>query len=133
MKRLFGAFVQGLVLFSSASFGVQSALAQASPQCQPQNIIGGICVESGPPVGYKVNPITIIETSIRWAFGLLIVLASVFIVYAAFEFLTSAGDAEKVKRAKNLILYAVISIAVAFLARTIVYIVRTLLRSGFTG
>jgi len=131
MRHKLGEFAYSLLLIFPMRLGVPQALAQTP--CPAGNLIGGICVESGPPAGAKVSPVTIIDTTINWAFGLLIILASVFIVYAAFVFLTSAGDPEKVKHAKNLILYAVISIAVAFFARAVVFIVRELLRGGFAG
>lgn len=131
MRHKLSEFAYSLLLMFPMRLNVPQALAQPCPDGSTR--IGGICVGSGPPAGTKVNPVTIIDTTINWAFGLLIILASAFIVYAAFVFLTSSGDTEKVKQAKNLILYAVIAIAVAFFARAVVYIVRELLRAGFTG
>ena len=62
-----------------------------------------------------------------WVFGFFLALVIIFIVYAAFLFLTSGGDDEKVKTAKNYVIYAVIALAVALLARTLIGFVGTFL------
>ena len=84
---------------------------------------GGISPVTPPAT---INIQQIINTVINWAFGLLIALAVLFIFYAAFLYLTAAGDAEKVKSASNYIIYAVIALVVAFAARGLVAIVRGL-------
>lgn len=58
-----------------------------------------------------------------WLFGILLALAVVFLIYAAFLYLTSGGDEEKTKAAKNYIIYAVVALAVGFLATGIVILV----------
>lgn len=63
----------------------------------------------------------------NWMFGLLLALAAIFIIYAAFLYLTAAGDEDKIKQAKNIIIYAIIAIAVSILARGIVVVVQSLL------
>jgi len=75
----------------------------------------------------QVNVPDLLGRIINWAFGLLLLLAAVFIVVAAYYYLTSGGDEEYIKSAKNYLLYAIVSIVIAFLARGIVYIVRQLL------
>jgi hypothetical protein len=62
-----------------------------------------------------------------WMYTFLLALAVIFILVAAFIFLTSAGDPKKTEQAKNTIIYAVIAIIVAFLARAIVGIVSGIL------
>ena len=59
----------------------------------------------------------IILTIITWLFTILIFLAVLFIIIAAFKYLTAAGDPEKVKSASNMLIYAAVAIAVALLAR----------------
>jgi fumarate reductase subunit D len=61
----------------------------------------------------------LLNTAISWIFTLLIILAVIFILYAAFLYLTAAGDTEKVKKANHTLLYAAIAIAVAVLAKSI--------------
>ena len=50
------------------------------------------------------------------AFVLLLAIGSLFILYAAFLYVTSEGEAEKVGSAKKIIIYAVVSFVVAALA-----------------
>ncbi|MBU3942634.1 hypothetical protein KKA24_01475 [Patescibacteria group bacterium] len=53
-------------------------------------------------------------------FNILIAVAIIFIIIAAFFFVTAQGDAEKVKTARNFVLYALIGVAVAVLAKVLV-------------
>ena len=75
----------------------------------------------------NVNIGNVTNQIVGWLFGLLLVLAAAFILYAAFLFLTSGGNEEKVTTAKRFLVYAVVAIGVAALSRGIVAIVRDLL------
>jgi heme O synthase-like polyprenyltransferase len=69
------------------------------------------------------DPGTVVETIqvlIDWLFYILIFAAVVVILLAAYTFLTAAGDPDKVKKARDYILYSLIALVVAFLARAIV-------------
>src|SRR3989344_7233343 len=74
-----------------------------------------------------VSLTNIINTIVNWMLGLLIALAAVFIMVAAFYYLTSSGDDEKLKSDKNLIIYAVVAIAVGAISKLIVTIATRLL------
>lgn len=54
-----------------------------------------------------------------WMFYFLIILAVIFVVVAAYRYLTAAGDPEKVKSANKTLLYAAIALLVGILARAI--------------
>jgi Na+-driven multidrug efflux pump len=105
----------GALLVSSAALPL-AALAQN---------IGGFTPTSIANSDYNVN--TLIDTIISYVFGIILVVAVVLILYAAFLYLTSAGEEENIKKAKNYIIYAIIGIVIAFLARAIVGIVAGLL------
>lgn len=60
--------------------------------------------------------------------AVLMVVTVAFIVYAAYLYLTSQGDVEKVKTANRVILYAVVAVAVALLAYVFINIVTALVR-----
>lgn len=47
------------------------------------------------------------------------IVAAIFIIIAAFKYLTAQGDPEKVGEARQMVIYAVIAIAVALLALVI--------------
>ena len=72
--------------------------------------------------------LAIFNTLINWIFTLLLVFAVIFIILAAFAYLTAGGDEEKVGKAHQRIIYAVIAIAVAFLAQGISFVVAQLLK-----
>ena len=74
--------------------------------------------------------IEVFKTLITWIFTLLLIFAVLFIIMAAFSYLTAGGDEEKVQKAHQKIIYAVIAIAVAFLAQGASYVVGELLNTG---
>lgn len=70
---------------------------------------------------------SVITKIVNWLTGLFFVAAILFIFYAAFLYLTAGGDEEKVKKAKNQLMYSIVAIAVALLAGTMRYIVQSIL------
>ena len=72
--------------------------------------------------------LNVINTLIDYLFTILLVLAVVFILIAAFRYLTAGGDEEKVAKAHQILIYAVVAIAVALLAQGIVFTVRQLIQ-----
>lgn len=66
-------------------------------------------------------------TVFAWAFYFLIVIAVIFVIIAAFKYLTAAGDPEKVKSAGTMLLYTAVAIGVALLARAIPLVVGSFL------
>lgn len=53
---------------------------------------------------------------VGWVQVFFFAIAILFIIFAAFQFLTSGGDAEKTGQAKTKLIYALVAIAVALLA-----------------
>jgi uncharacterized membrane protein len=69
-----------------------------------------------------------------WMFYFLIVVAVIFVIVAAFKYLTAGGDPEKVKSAGATLLYAAVAIGVALLAKAIPLIISNFLgASGVTS
>jgi hypothetical protein len=66
-------------------------------------------------------------TVFAWAFYFLIVIAVIFVIVAAFKYLTAAGDPEKVKSAGATLLYAAIAIGIALLARAVPLVIGSFL------
>ncbi len=60
-------------------------------------------------------------------FTALLIVAVIFIIIAAFNFLTAQGDAEKIKSARNQILWAVVAIAIALVSAGAASIVESFL------
>ena len=77
--------------------------------------------------------VALIQKITNWLFTVLLVLAVLFIIMAAFKYLFSGGSEEAVATAHKMIIYAVVAIAVAFLARGIVFVVQELVATGYSG
>ena len=80
--------------------------------------------------------IDVLDVVTNWMFTILLSLAVIFIILAAYKYLTSGGG-EEVGSAHKMIMYAAIAIAVAFLAKGIVFVVQELVTgnssSGYVG
>jgi phosphoglycerol transferase MdoB-like AlkP superfamily enzyme len=85
----------------------------------------------GPLPGYTVAPESdiweVLDRITNWLFSILLVVAVIFIIIAAFQFITAGGDPTKVASARNWVLYALIGVAVALLARGLVTFVSRIL------
>jgi cell division protein FtsW (lipid II flippase) len=71
--------------------------------------------------------VDLVSTLSVWLYNILIAASVVMIIIAAFNFLSSGGDQEKVTKAKQQIIYAVIAVAVAILATGIIKLVQDFL------
>ncbi len=80
----------------------------------------------GPSEG-DVDVLQIIRNIVNWVFAIFLALSALFIILAAFQFLTAGGDSTKVSAARDKLLMAAVGIAVAMLSRAITPIVRNIL------
>ena len=83
-----------------------------------------------PPEGPReqdIDILTILNNVVNWFFAIFLIIAVIFIIMGAFQFLTAGGDATKVASARDKLLYAAIGIAVALLSRTIIPIVKMII------
>lgn len=89
---------------------------------------------AGPVPQTTINDVAGIYALINTIFGilfwLLIVLASVFIIWAAFLYLTAGGDPEKIKTANKIVIYAAVAVVVAVLAKAIPTVVCSFVSNG---
>jgi len=117
MKKM-GAYV-----FLTLALSPALAFAQSAAPTKIQVPVG-----KPPLVGASFEGIIgIITQLINWLFIVLLVLAVLFIIMAAFSYLTAGGDEEKVAAAHKKVIYAVVAVAVAFLAQGVSFIVGELL------
>lgn len=93
------------ILVGAQSYGVQTAPA---------------------PVTRFEDILRILNTLINWIFTILLIVAVLFIIMAAFAYLGSAGDVEKVQQAQNKLIYAAVAIGVGLIAKGVEFIVRQL-------
>ena len=61
-----------------------------------------------------------LQTIINVLFFLLITVAVIFIILGAFKLMTAQGDEESIKTGRTHILYAIIAVVVALLARGVI-------------
>jgi hypothetical protein len=91
------------------------AAAQAPPQ-----------VPDVPPSGALNYILGVFQTLTNWLLTALIALAVIFVIIAAYHYLTAAGDPEKVKKASNMMIYAAVAIGVGLLSKVIVALAQNL-------
>lgn len=82
------------------------------------------------PVKDASGLLGIVKNILTWTYWLTLTASILFIIFAAFNYLTAAGDTEKVKTAHKQIIYAVIAIAITLIAIGAVSIVNDLIQSG---
>ena len=104
MKHFFILFSLCLVIVFT--LGGESVFAQAPP---PDKIPTGVTTAQG-----LVDLVKIITD---WVFVVLVVVAIIFIILAAFQFVTGGGDPAAVGEARTKLIWAAVGIGVALLSR----------------
>ena len=61
---------------------------------------------------------------IKWLFIIIMLVVTIMIMYGGFMYVTAAGDPERAGRGKKVLMYAVVGLAVALLARVIPALLR---------
>jgi len=83
----------------------------------------------GPPFETKSFE-ELIDAIINFIFLVAIVIVPIMILIAAFYFLTSGGNSEKVNTAKKIILFTFIGLFIVLLGKGIVAIIKQILEGG---
>ena len=73
----------------------------------------------------NVNVESTLTNIVNWLIKIVLVVAALFIVIAAFTFITAGGDPEKINTARNQVMYALIGVIIAILAWGLVTWVQT--------
>ncbi|MDE2019576.1 MAG: hypothetical protein KGJ13_04475 [Patescibacteria group bacterium] len=81
----------------------------------------------------QILSVTSICNIINWLFYFLIILVIIFVLVAAFRYLTAAGNPEKVKLASLTLLYAAVAVVIALIAKGFPLIISSFLGGGLTG
>jgi len=68
----------------------------------------------------------VLKNVINWIFTLLLIFAVIMVLVAAYNYLFSRGDDEKISKANKMLLYAAVAVAVGLLAQAVVFIVNNL-------
>ena len=107
-----------LTIFIAQAGVARAAFPTVSSDKQLRNNLSG-----GPK-----DVLSFIEVMTNWFFALLITIAVIYILLAAYNYMTGAGG-EGVEKAHKMLLYAAVGIAVAVLSKGIVFAVRKLVDS----
>jgi cytochrome bd-type quinol oxidase subunit 2 len=94
----------------------QNLTAQESIQCGTNGASGNN--QNADTATKRVN--STIDIVVNVLSAIVGVIAVIMIVFGGFRYITSAGNAEKAKTARNVILYAVIGLVIVALAQVIV-------------
>ena len=82
-----------------------------------------------PGVPTSVGGVYLIVVKImQWIFTFLLIIAVIFLFFAAFSYLTAGGDPEKLGKAKSQLIYAIVAIAIALVA----FGIRTIIQNFIT-
>ena len=93
-------------------------------------IILAECLPDGtgcPPITNIGQVQTSLEKIVVWLYGVFWILAVGFVIWAAFLFMNANGEADKITKAKTMLVYTLIAAAVVLLANGIRDIVTNLL------
>jgi hypothetical protein len=97
--------------------------------CAPNTPVGVPCdnvyTNSGPTTVYSI-----LSNIISIAFYILMFLAVLFIIFAAFKYLTAQGNPENLETAQRMLLYAVVAIVVGLLARSVPLIISSFVNNN---
>ena len=119
MKKLFAVFLMASVLALVAL----PAFAVPGIQEQPPD---DKKLPATPPASTGIGLLTLIDTITNWFFAIFTVLTLIFLLLAAFQFVTAGGDEAKVSEARQKLIWATIGIVVALAAKGLVPIIRSI-------
>jgi len=138
LKKILPALI--LISFLAVLIIPAAALAQTEvpTKCYLTREIGFECPSGGTrtapvPCPYSTAncgiccTLNTIYNIVDWFFVALIAIAGFFVLMGAFTFLTSAGSPEGTTKGRNYIMYAAIGVGLAFLAKALPAIVRTII------
>lgn len=77
-----------------------------------------------------IDPNTMVTNAIQWAIAMAGIVAVIFVIYGGISYTTSAGDPSKLQKAKTMIIYALIGLAIVALAEVITAFVSNIIREA---
>ena len=116
MKKLFAIFLMASVL----------ALVALPVLATPVNPPDDKSLPATPPAKTGAELLTLIDTITNWFFAIFTVLTLIFILLAAFQFVTAGGDEAKLGEARAKLIWAAVGIIVALASKGLVPIIRSI-------
>lgn len=111
-KKIAASIAPALLLLGIAAF----AFAQTPPGLQTPGAVADL-----PALLLKI------DTIVNLVFTALVVFAIIYIILAAFQFVTAGGDPNGVLQARSKLIYAAVGIIVALLAKSIPTVLKAVL------
>ena len=74
---------------------------------------------------------TLISTIANWLLGIGIAISTIIILWAAFLFMTSGGNKDRVTQARQTLWYAIIGLAILLIADGVALLIKNLLSGNF--
>lgn len=92
----------------------------------------GVCIEApayllGEGLKEGEQLLGIVRIATNWIFAIFVILAIIFVLLAAFQFVTGGGDEAKISEARQKLIWAAVGIAVALASRGLVPVIRQIL------
>lgn len=112
MKKNFFANLVLFVIFAGITYAAGIGAVLDVPTAQP--------IGTAPATLQPTDVLTTVNTLTNWFFAAFLIVAVWFLIWAAFHFLTANGDVEKVNGARNEVMFAMIGVLIAVLAKGIV-------------
>lgn len=118
-----------LLIFISLLISISSVSALTAGQIPS----AGELISDAPSVGKASGLIDILKAIVKWTYVIFFIIAVLFLLLAAYNYLTAQGDPEKVKSVHNQLIYAAVAVAVALMAVSFDLIIRNFITSGGQG
>ena len=110
------------IIISVTVLGVAFFLTTTVAEAQSGGALGGVSDArgTGVPANLTDGDGSIVSRAINLFLYIIGVISVIMLIYGGFQYITSAGNAEKVKNAKNTILYAIVGLLIAIFAYAII-------------
>ena len=114
-KKYFCVAVVFILLISHLSFLISRDIvfaqgAQNDPRQAAQDLA------QGSPIQSPNDIFRILKKVVQWTYTVFFIVAVIYIIFAAFTYLTAGDQAEKIKSAHKQLMYAAIAIAIALIS-----------------
>jgi hypothetical protein len=122
MKKFFAAFLMVSVLAVLAL--PVAAVTGVDPTKNTEVVPAGKELPSGPTTGTQL--LDLVDVATNWVFAIFTVLTIIFVLLAAFQFVTAGGDAVKVGEARQKLIWASVGVIIALASKGIVPVVKSI-------
>jgi magnesium-transporting ATPase (P-type) len=123
MKAIISIIFLFSLVFASPAFAITAGEIPGASQL----------ISDAPKVEKIGGLVDVLKTIVKWTYIIFFIIAVLFIIFAAYNYLTARGDPEKVKNVNSQLIYAAVAIVVALVAVSIDLIIKNFITSGGSG